>query len=311
MASAGWNQTAFSHPFIQTKTIHLSHRFPVHHLSERKLCLNNHRYLCKKAIIVQALPPSADASKPSSAPQQIQDANILIVGGGPCGSLAGMLLHQRGIPATLIERNADVMNFDAAKTYSMGIIGRGWKAASAVPGLLEYIRPYCISTSLSRFDIVAIDGSVASVGTNMLIPNRNTALLYRFRLLQVFKSFLQERTDVATMYGSTLEHIDFKEDGTMHVTVKDNNGLQVLKTRLILACDGKNSVVLKYLREAQNRATQNIQNVQSIRGFEERSLSNPSVGIVSKGIVLDQKSLENSISQSIQRMKALSGSPGS
>lgn len=255
---------------------------------------------------MSSAPTASDPPKP--VPRSVQDADVVIVGGGPCGALAAMLFDQRGVSATVIERDADFLQFISSKAYPMGIFGRGAKATAAVPGLFEHIKAFSMPSAFASMTFIGMDSKVQYYTSPLVSVERNVSLFYRFRLLHVFKTFVQEKTNAKTMYGTEVELIDFKDDGSMDVHIKDESGEQILNTRLMLACDGKNSSVLKHLREAQDNAGSNDSCVQSLRGFAEKVLINPSVGRVAKSIILEQNTLdkfelkENSDDQSIVRL---------
>lgn len=90
-----------------------------------------------------------------------------------------------------------------------------------------------------------------------------------------------------------MDDILFKVDGSMGVPVKHGEGSsQTLNTKFVLACDGKNSVVLKKLQEASSRGGQEKSHVHSPREFAESRLINPSVGKMIRCVMMDEQMLD-------------------
>lgn len=281
-------RTAFCLPFFPTTSIHQSCCPFTHTADNKALNLSRNR----RSSIAHMSTPSTESIKPKSIPQSVRDANVVIVGGGPCGSLAAMKFHQRGMSTTLIERVSDFTQFDLSKAYPMGIFGRGLIPVDSVPGLKEYIAQFTLPSQISKFTFIGIDSKLSSFQNSSLAPRNSLLMLFRFRLLQVFKSFVQERTDAVTMYGTTVTFIDFKDDGSMDVHIEDATSTQVLNTRLILACDGKNSAVLKQLREAEERSAGHGSNIHTIRGLAEKSFPSPSVGMTAMSVLVNRHALD-------------------
>lgn len=132
------------------------------------------------------MPTSATATSSSGClPASVRDADVLIVDGGPVGSLAATMLHHRGVRVTLIDSDPDFLTFDVHRSYAMGLHPRGISALRTVLGLYEYLLPF--SSRIKRT-------LPASQPKSRSKSAPTFPLFMRFRLLHAFKSFLAERT---------------------------------------------------------------------------------------------------------------------
>lgn len=233
------------------------------------------------------MPTSTTAPSLSSClPASVRDADVLIVGGGPVGSLAAAMLHHRGVRVTLIDSDPDFLTFDIHRSYRMGLHPRGTDALRAVPGLYEYLLPF--SSPIKR----TLPGAQYKSKSKSESKSAPTFPLFmRFRLLNAFKSFLVERTSVTALYGHRVTATQFDPDGFMLVTVVDETNqtekdtiphTRKFRSRLVLACDGRNSVVAQQLAALVGDNT----HVRSTAGFQRVERQSTSVGLKVKSIVL-------------------------
>lgn len=207
------------------------------------------------------------------------------------------MLHQRNIPVTLIERQADVGAFQIPRSYVQGLGSRGTQVIKYVPQLFDGIPAVSTDLELSRTCQITPSGEVKGanfLGMSYSTPkNRNPVyILMRHRLLSIFADYVKERTSVNAMYGATLRDIQFQPDGQMLVSVESADGTaQELRTRFIVACDGVNSAVVRKLREATNAGGETA--ISSARGFDRVEYFTPSVGARAKSLVLDPGYLQD------------------
>lgn len=245
----------------------------------------------RRASNLQMVDKSPQQSDASSLPQSLRNEHAIVVGGGPCGSFAAMLLDQRGIRTTLIESDADFLDVNLSKSYTLGIFGRGLIAAKAIPELIKYITPFSVPSNMSAFAQVHADGSIRQPSRTK--RERGMLLFMRFRLLHVLKSFVRERTGVRAIYGVRVRDIDFHDDGSITLHAETQDGVvEQLNSRLVLACDGKNSIVLKHLRAAHDNRDPSQAAVHSARGLPEYSARNSAVGTRLKTVLMDERVLD-------------------
>lgn len=240
----------------------------------------------------------------SPAPRVLRDANVLIVGGGASGAVAAAMLHERGVKATLIEQQEDFLSYEVSRSYVMGVSDRGTKALKSVPGLYEYVRKagtpcHCIRRVMADGSLFFMDLPVDFFGVSTFFT--------RFRLLHTLKQYIAEHTNTKTYYGVKVTDIQFLPSGDMDVMIRhrgcDDNDeskiseesegkIELLRTRFIIACDGRNSTVVQALRKASSTSEEMAKEdglVHSKQGFEIFSLMSPSVGLKVKSIVMKHK----------------------
>lgn len=224
-----------------------------------------------------------DVLKAPRAPASIRNADVIIAGGGPIGSVAATLLHERGVNAVLVERESDFLTFNENASYALGLYPRAFRLLRTIPGLLEYLKPW--QSSAQKFRFVNLDGTTSERDTreDMAIIE----FFMRFRLTHLLKTFTCEQTDTLALYGREISDVTYLPSGEMDVSVRDddpNGGSEVrtFRTRLILACDGRNSTILKTLR----RKDDNSVNVRSKAGFALNERYSPAVGLKIRSLIV-------------------------
>lgn len=240
----------------------------------------------------------------ATAPKAVREANVVIIGGGPSGSLAAAMLNARGVRATLVEQEVDFLDFNENRAYYLGMYPRGIQALKAVPGLFEHVSPS--GTWSDKLVRIPPDGAVRE----MRMPSSIAYLFFisRFSLNHALKQFVTAHTRTHTLYGTTVEHIDFLPSGDMEVTIRrrhphaasDDNSTteekhtptETLRTKLILACDGRRSTVLQALRASSRPHSPHYHakdspRICSAKGFDQHLRTSPSVGMMVKSIVIN------------------------
>lgn len=228
------------------------------------------------------------ATQPPRAPRSLREADVVIVGGGPTGSAAAALLHARGVHTTLIEKQESFLKFRMAWAYSMGLTPRGSNTLSCAPGLREQV--LANGTQRRFFQIVKAGCEVKKIE----IPHHSDGPGYMFmrhRLSHALRQFVEQNTTTTAMYGTEVKNILFHPDGYMDLIVQSedtgssSSQSETIRSRFLLACDGRHSKVVRALNDARDSA------VHSTRGFEIHEKMSPSVGLRAKSIALQHDNI--------------------
>lgn len=216
-------------------------------------------------------------------PPVVHRANVVIAGGGPCGSLAAALLNHRGVSVTLVERNANFLKFNANYAYALGFTPPAFKVMDTVPGLMEHLNAW--NSSISEGRGIHPDKTVTTMP--MLSGFRRFSFFMRYRISYAMHEFVRDRTDVRVMSGAEVCDVVYLPNGDMDVTIRTRDGkdgfeLSTVRTNMVLACDGRNSTVLDTLRNAEK----NNEHVRSSNGFEVHARTSPSVGLCLKSVLV-------------------------
>mmetsp|Transcript_1582 Transcript_1582/g.1913 ORF Transcript_1582/g.1913 Transcript_1582/m.1913 type:complete len:486 (+) Transcript_1582:111-1568(+) len=189
--------------------------------------------------------------------------NVVIVGGGPAGLLAALLLGQRGVPTTVLEREADTPG-GGLSTRSYSIVlkeTRGIKAlAAAGKGVVEAAKQH----SLPRSAMIFLDGVT---GAETILPKREEMMVFsRPGLVQFLEEELQKLSndntdDIVTIRKGVLVtsikmNCDDKnnDDNTVisiHFKDKDNEKEEILTATHLIGADGKWSQVRQTFTDDQ------------------------------------------------------------
>lgn len=109
-------------------------------------------------------------------------------------------------------------------------------------------------------------------------------ILLRAHLLSAINDWVgQQCPNVTTLYGTEVQGVDFGDDGDITVRLLTDGRSHVIHTRLVLACDGKNSTVAKELLRAERESRP----VASSKGAGQSMRHSPAVGMHLKAVVLD------------------------
>lgn len=228
----------------------------------------------------------------ATAPRSVLKANPVIVGGGPVGLLTAILLDQHRIPVTLIEKQNDFNDFRISRQYFLVVFNKGRQAIQRVPGLWEFITKRGLVFGKTGIVFYKPDGShIAIRGGPGVEDGSLNAKFLRSNLVNALKEYITEHCRYVTaMYGTSVKHVNLREDGEAELMLEKDNEESMLRSRLVLACDGKNSVVAESLLEAERISGRRL--VQSSRGLHVVNRHSPAVGIKVKALLLNRSFAE-------------------
>eukprot|EP00178_Gracilaria_changii_P001945 TRINITY_DN1284_c0_g1_i6.p1 TRINITY_DN1284_c0_g1~~TRINITY_DN1284_c0_g1_i6.p1 ORF type:complete len:560 (-),score=52.73 TRINITY_DN1284_c0_g1_i6:493-2172(-) len=229
----------------------------------------------------------------STAPHSVRDANTLIVGGGPTGLLTAILMARRNVPVTVLEQDDNLSRFDPLRAYTVTINHRGLKALSQYPSLMKDVTERGQAFQIMRHTRFNADGTSQplSFGTGSQIPNARV-LHSRISLVEVLQEYASSFENITLLKQTKVTNVSYDDSGEMTVYVSSSEKEYHIRTKLLLACDGKNSIVGKTLRET---ATDNSDVLQSSYGLGEDSLPTPSTGKLVKSIALGKEFESNEL----------------
>lgn len=168
---------------------------------------------------------------------------VIIVGGGPVGALAALLLAQKGIPVTLLERESDVVLDYRASTFhppTLDLLEECGVAAALVEmGLICPVMQYRDRTA----------GKIAEFDLSFL--SRDTRHPYRlqceqFKLVGWLYGQLAALPEVALRLGHDVTAVAQDEEGVT-VTALTAAGPATFRGSWLIAADGGRSTVRKAL----------------------------------------------------------------
>lgn len=227
-----------------------------------------------------------------TAPTSVRDAGVVIVGGGPCGLFAAAVLHGYGMRrVTVVERAETERETDVSRAYLFSLSVRGQAIVREILGLLEYLRGHSATPEGVRRCDVAMDTKARPL--NPWDGYKPGLMFLRSRFVRALRGWVRERCpEVCVMYGARVECIAFEEGGVSRIDCAQADGSRErLEGRLVLACDGANSVVVAALRAAEAEAEASADGslrrvVKSTRGFAACQLTSDVVGWHARSVVL-------------------------
>lgn len=241
----------------------------------------------------------------AAAPHSVLTSNPIIVGAGPVGLLTAILLDQRRIPVTLVEKQSNFDDFRVCRQYFLVVFNKGRRALQCVPRLWEFVKNRGYLFGQTGVILHTPDGGCKVIQRGPAIESdaQNVKFL-RSNLVNAMKEYITEHCEhVTTMYGISVKRINFGEDGEVEMVLERDNEESILRSRLVLACDGKNSVVAESVLKAEVTSGQGL--VQSSRGMHVVNRDSPAVGIKVKALLLNRSFLENLKEESLQSTKRL------
>jgi kynurenine 3-monooxygenase len=177
--------------------------------------------------------------------------NVLIIGGGPAGFAAGLMLAKRGwTEITVVEQRVAADEYEPDKSFNYLIDGRGQKFTDLL-GLTEQLAAIGVSNREFYLTRIQANGSRKTLKLPLIDPTRRPAYwLPRRAFVQLLYQEIQQHWSHAITVLFNTRCVDIHRvctEGveTLEVTLDDRESLQQrrLKPRFLLGCDGLNSIV--------------------------------------------------------------------
>ncbi|XP_010449894.1 PREDICTED: uncharacterized protein LOC104732065 [Camelina sativa] len=179
----------------------------------------------------------------------MEDAGIVIIGGGIAGLATSLALHRKGIKSVVLERAEKVRSEGAG----IGTLTNGWRALDQL-GVGQRLRLTSLLIHKARTMLIE-NGKKREF---VLTIKDEARCIKRNDLVEALADALPEGT---IRFGSQIVSIN-KDQTTSFPVVQLSNGTMI-KAKVVIGCDGANSVVSDYLQLGPKKAF----SCRAVRGF--------------------------------------------
>ncbi|KAF8067186.1 Kmo [Scenedesmus sp. PABB004] len=193
----------------------------------------------------RALLPAARSAAPGAAAALAEPARVdaLIVGGGPAGLAAAVMLAGRGWTVAVAERNSVLSYSDPDRSYVYAIDGRG-RAWTDRFGVTQRLAEAAVDTKAVEVARVFPDG--ATRRSRQLIKDEARAVhwLPRSAFLRLLEARAREDASFVQLLTNT-EAVGVSRGPALRVTLRNTvtGNDAVFEPRLLIGCDGIASLV--------------------------------------------------------------------
>lgn len=215
-------------------------------------------------------------------PHAVADSNPTIIGAGPVGCVAALLLHQHNIPVTLIDVTPRNLQFQVNRAYSFGVNSRGLEVLSHIPNILDQVETLGTKSFPLKRHSRQADGSwhltiFGKFGTGQRVSRS----IPRHTFVSLCRDEIDRSPSITCMYETDLQGIQVGADGELTLQLKSAFGeVKSMDTRLLLACDGIRSQCAKLL--------QDLTPVQSSNGLQRQAIRTYAPTLLAKILLVDE-----------------------
>ncbi|MBT3788634.1 MAG: FAD-dependent monooxygenase [Alphaproteobacteria bacterium] len=174
------------------------------------------------------------------------ERRVIVVGAGPVGLVAAMLLAQAKIPVTVIEAEDSISDDLRASTFH--------------PPTLDMLDPFGVTEQLLHQGLTCPTWQIRMFETaeravfDMSVLSDDTAHPYRLqceqaRLCQIIHDKLAKDSNVDFRFGQRVTGLAQDDDGvTLHVQSADGDGKDEIRGQYVIAADGASSIIRELLQ---------------------------------------------------------------
>lgn len=195
-----------------------------------------------RVFAVQEAMPATSSTEGSSC-------SAVVVGGGPAGLVAALMLAKRGWHVTVIERNDNPANYDPGRGFTYLIDGRGQNCLKALGGddLFSRLRDASVGMSAARIGYVTPEGLKVKVNP-IKDKTRESYWLPRHAFVQLLLDEVQKESKIQLICSATLESLT-QEGGGVVASGSVPSGPFKASGTLLVGADGIGSAVRSQLEK--------------------------------------------------------------
>lgn len=201
--------------------------------------------------------PCPETTSPPMAPVTMLDTRVVIVGAGPVGLCAALLLHQRGLRVILLERAPPDMPVDPTRSYNIFIFNRSRRVLRLIPGLLPAIQSISLRAPDISVRFIDVNGTVSpAMGGIGADANADPDLITRrHTLVKALTNAAVQCAGIDIVSGVEVTDVTLRGDGKTEIVYQSEDGTtHHVVTSLVLGCDGRRSAVSAAIAASTGKA---------------------------------------------------------
>ena len=202
-----------------------------------------------------------------------QQDKVLIIGGGPAGLGAALMLAKRGWKdITVLEKRPSADYYEPDKSFSYQIDGRGQELTDLL-GLTPKIADLSVSSSDFYFTLIKKDGTRQTSKLPIADSSRKTAYwLTRASFVGLLYQEIEEnwQSSIQVLFQTQCVEIKQNRECLEIIAQSKNKHTFTLTPTLLIGCDGLNSIVRQTLDQWEQGKSNN---------FAMQQFPSPSTGL--------------------------------